>query len=145
MEKRMTAKDIRWIQRFNNYGKAFGKLSEAVKLAEERDLTELEKQGLIQAFEYTHELAWNTLKDFLEGRGTQNIYGSKDASKEAFKAGLIKNGETWKAMIASRNQTSHTYDEATAEEIKDAILHSYFFEFETLQTTLRKLKEEEQS
>jgi nucleotidyltransferase substrate binding protein (TIGR01987 family) len=141
----MTAKDIRWIQRFNNFEKAFGKLSDAVKLAEERDLSELEKQGLIQAFEYTHELAWKTLKDFLENHGAQNIYGSKDASKEAFKSGLVQDGEAWMAMIASRNQTSHTYDEDTAEEIKGAILNSYFFEFEALQTTLKKLKAEEQS
>ncbi|SRR6266498_1606343 len=141
----MTAKDIRWIQRFNNYEKAFAKLSEAVELAAERDLTELEKQGLIQAFEYTHELAWNTLKDFLESRGVQNMYGSRDASREAFQAGLIQDGDTWMEMITSRNQTTHTYEEKTAEEIKEAILNSYYFEFEALQTTFKKLKEEEQA
>jgi nucleotidyltransferase substrate binding protein (TIGR01987 family) len=100
----MTAKDIRWIQRYNNFNKAFGQLSDAVKLAEQRQLSKLEEQGLIQAFEYTHELAWNTLKDFLENRGMQNMYGSRDATREAFKAGLIENGETWMEMIDSRNQ-----------------------------------------
>jgi nucleotidyltransferase substrate binding protein (TIGR01987 family) len=141
----MTAKDIRWIQRFNNFQKAFGQLSDAVELAAERELTDLEKQGLIQAFEYTHELAWNTLKDFLENRGVQNIYGSRDASREAFQAGLIKTGETWMDMITSRNQTTHTYDEATVEEIKNAILNSYYFEFEALKATLEQLKAEESS
>lgn len=67
----MTEKDIRWIQRFHNFKKALGQLAEAVELAGQRDLSKLEKQGVIQAFEFTHELAWNTLKDFLESRGAQ--------------------------------------------------------------------------
>ena len=141
----MSVKDIRWIQRFNNFNKAFSQLSEAVELAAQRELSNLEEQGLIQAFEYTHELAWNTLKDFLENRGVQNMYGSRDASREAFKAGLIENGETWMEMIKSRNQTTHTYDEETAAEIVDAVINSYFAEFEALQARLEKLKEEELS
>jgi len=141
----MSVKDIRWIQRFNNFNKAFNQLSEAVELAAQRELSNLEEQGLIQAFEYTHELAWNTLKDFLENRGVQNMYGSRDASREAFKAGLIENGETWMEMIKSRNQTTHTYDEETVAEIVDAVINSYFAEFEALQARLEKLKEEELS
>lgn len=84
------------------------------------------------------------MKDFLECHGAQNIYGSKDASKEAFNKGLIQDGETWMEMINSRNQTTHTYDETTADEIKDAILSSYYIQFEALQATFKKLKEEEQ-
>ncbi len=141
----MSNKDIRWIQRFNNFGKAFTQLTEAVELSKERELSNLEQQGLIQAFEYTHELAWNTLKDFLESRGNQNLYGSRDTSREAFKTGLIKNGETWMNMIKNRNQTTHTYDEATATEIVNAITSSYFAEFQELQTRLAKLKKEETS
>ena len=141
----MSDEDIRWIQRFNNFGKAFAQLTEAVELAKERELSNLEQQGLIQAFEYTHELAWNTLKDFSESRGKQNLYGSRDTSREAFKTGLIKNGETWMDMIKSRNQTTHTYDEATATEIVNAITSSYFSEFQELQTRLTKLKKEETS
>jgi len=91
----LSANDIRWIQRFHNFSKALTQLAEAVDLAGQRDLSKLERRGIIQAFEFTHELAWNTLKDFLENRGAQNIYGSKDATREAFKAGLIENGETW--------------------------------------------------
>ena len=112
--------DIRWIQRFKNFIKAFSQLKEAVQLAQQRPLSKLEEQGLIQAFEYTHELAWNTLKDFLESRGIRNLYGSKDATREAFKTGLIENGEIWMDMINSRNLTSHTYDEATAAKIASA-------------------------
>jgi nucleotidyltransferase substrate binding protein (TIGR01987 family) len=64
---------------------------------------------LIQAFEYTHEMAWNTLKDFLEERGAGNLYGSRDATREAFRAGLIENGDTWMDMIKSRNLISHIH------------------------------------
>lgn len=139
----MSAQDIRWIQRFNHFAKALSQLNEAVQLGQQRPLSKLEEQGLIQAFEFTHELAWNTLKDFLEGRGVQNLYGSKDATREAFKTGLIENGETWMDMIASRNLTSHTYDEATAAKIVAAIREAYFAEFEALQNKLEKLKRDE--
>ena len=121
--------DIRWIQRFAHFAQAFLQLKEAVELAQQRELSKLEEQGLIQAFEYTHELAWNTLKDFLEERGARDLYGSKDATREAFKGGLIANGEVWMDMIKSRNLTSHTYNENTAAQIASAILDAYFPEF----------------
>jgi nucleotidyltransferase substrate binding protein (TIGR01987 family) len=99
---------------------------------------------LIQAFEFTHELAWNTLKDFLEELGSEKIYGSKDATRAAFKAELIKNGEAWMRMINSRNLTSHTYDEAITADIVSAIRAIYFAEFETLQLNLAELKKKEE-
>ena len=80
--------DVRWRQRFENFRKALTQLSSAAALTKQRDLTKLEQQGLIQAFEFSHELAWNTVKDFLESRGASNIFGSKDATREAFAAGL---------------------------------------------------------
>lgn len=122
--------DVRWRQRLQSFRKAFGQLSKAAATAAERELSELEQQGLIQAFEFTHELAWKTMKDFLESRGATDLYGSKDATREAFAKGLIENGEEWMAMIASRNQTSHTYNEETADQIADAILSRYASEFE---------------
>ena len=122
--------DVRWRQRLQSFRKAFGQLSKAAVLAEERELSELEQQGLIQAFEFTHELAWNTLKDFLASRGATNLFGSKDATREAFAKGLIENGEIWMEMIASRNQTSHTYNQDTAEKIVAAITSGYVAEFE---------------
>ncbi len=141
----MTTQDIRWIQRFSHFIKALSQLKEAVELARQRPLSKLEEQGLIQAFEYTHELAWNTLKDFLENRGARNLYGSKDVTRESFERGLVGNGEAWMDMIKSRNLTSHTYDEATAAQIIAAILNTYFAEFEALRITLEKLKQEEQA
>jgi len=139
----MKDQDIRWIQRFTHFVKALSQLEEAVQLAQQRPLSKLEEQGLIQAFEFTHELAWNTLKDFLEGRGVQNLYGSKDATREAFKTGLIENGETWMEMINSRNLTSHLYDEATAAQIGADIRETYFAEFEALRLKLDELRREE--
>ncbi len=138
----MPAKDIRWIQRLCNFNKAFTQLRAAVLLAEQRKLSKLEEQGLIQAFEFTHELAWNILKDFLEDRGVNNLFGSKDTTREAFRTGLIEHGDIWMDMIKSRNLTTHTYDESTAAEIGSAVIHSYFAEFEDFQAKMTKLKEE---
>jgi len=119
-------KDIRWQQRFSNYKKALQQLGDAVALSENRELSDLEKQGMIQAFEFTHELAWTTLKDFLEYKGQKDIYGSKDASRKAFSLGIVEDGEGWMDMIQSRNKTSHTYNRETAEEIVTAVTMSYY-------------------
>jgi nucleotidyltransferase substrate binding protein (TIGR01987 family) len=136
----MTNKDIRWQQRFGNYTKALKKLAQAIDLTKQRQLSDLERQGLIQAFEYTHELAWNTLKDFLAERGNNEIYGSRDATREAFKLGIIIDGEVWMNMIKSRNQTSHTYNEDVAGQIADMIVNAYFNEFVVLHDTLNRIK-----
>jgi len=124
--------DIRWKQRFNSYYKAFGQMERAVILANERALTELEEQGMIQAFEYTHELAWKMLKDFLEEKGNSELFGSKDTTRLAFKLEIIDNGEVWMDMIKSRNLTSHTYNEDTAQSIVSDIKERYFEEFRKL-------------
>lgn len=130
--------DIRWQQRYANYKKALLQLQEAVELSEQRELSKLEKQGVIQAFEFTHELAWNLLKDYLQDQGNQNIKGSKDATREAFKVELIADGEQWMAMIQSRNISSHTYDERTAELLVEAIVERYFPLFVELQAEMEK-------
>jgi len=109
----MTNHDIRWQQRFANYKKALVQLKNAVELSQQRALSPLEQQGIIQAFEFTHELAWNVLKDFLQDQGDQSIKGSKDATRAAFKVGLINDGEQWMTMILSRNASSHTYNETS--------------------------------
>lgn len=132
-------KDIRWKQRFSNYQKALAQLR---KFIDKGDLSELEKQGLIKAFEYTYELAWNTLKDFLTYRGQTDIYGSRDAIRKAFKEGLIEDGEGWMDMLQSRNQTSHTYNEETAEEIATAVTTKYYALFQQLKKKLSNLLHE---
>jgi len=118
-------------------------LEKAVELAKKRPLSELEEQGIIQAFEYTHELAWNVLKDFLEEQGLRDLYGSKDSSREAFKRGLIENGGIWMDMIKSRNLTSHTYNRDIAQKIVQAILENYGAEFGQLLTKLKSKAHEE--
>ena len=135
----MIAADVRWTQRFNNFSKALGQLT---KFIEKGDLNELEKQGLIQAFEYTFELAWNTLKDYFEAQGETNIFGSRDAFRLAFKRGLIGNGEAWMDMIKSRTLTTHTYNEEIAEKIANDTANIYFQEFVALHNKLDSLKSE---
>ncbi len=143
MDEHETQPDIRWQQRFESFKKAFVQLKNAVDLAQQRPLSDLEQQGLVQAFEFTHELAWKTLKDFLEYRGNRDIYGSRDATRAAFRLGLIEDGEVWMAMNQSRNQTSHTYNEETVKKIVAAIQNGYFPAFKGLQVTLQSLKKEE--
>ncbi|MBF0205283.1 MAG: nucleotidyltransferase substrate binding protein [Oligoflexia bacterium] len=117
--------DIRWKQRFSNYIRAYNQLKSAVEISKQRKLSELEKQGMIQAFEFTHELAWNVLKDYFDYQGGNSITGSRDATREAFNKGLIQNGDLWMEMIKSRNQTSHTYNENIANQIVDKIQCEY--------------------
>jgi len=139
-----TNKDIRRIQRFDNYCKALNQLT---RFIEKGELNDLEEQGLIQSFEYNHELAWETLKDFLEFKGATTLFGSKDVSREAFKLGLLgdreQDGMTWLDMIEKRNLTSHTYHEKTAKEIVNAIQNGYFDAFVALRERLQALVDDE--
>lgn len=132
-------KDIRWIQRFRNFNKAFLQLK---KFIDKKNLNELEEQGLIKSFEYTYELAWNTLKDYFEYQGNNDLNGSRDAINEAFKSGIIGDGDNWMNMFKDRNRTSHTYNESTAKEISDNIFGSYFGLFNNLRQEMEKRLEE---
>ena len=131
----MSFKDIRWEQRFSNFQKA---LSQLKKFINKGDLSELEKQGLIKSFEYTYELAWNTIKDFLEYQGTNDIIGSRDSFREAFRVGIITNAETWMDMLKSRNKTSHTYNTEIADEICNSIIDTYFTLFLLLEDKMKQ-------
>ncbi|MEI8140770.1 MAG: nucleotidyltransferase substrate binding protein [bacterium] len=128
----METQDIRWEQRLANYSSALAQLAKAVSLAGQRPLSDLEQQGLIQAFEFTHELAWNVMKDYFAHQGNPSITGSRDAVRESLNKGLITGGEGWMEMIKSRNQSSHTYNQKVAEEIVGKIVaqyHSLFQDF----------------
>jgi nucleotidyltransferase substrate binding protein (TIGR01987 family) len=124
--------DIRWKQRFNNFLRAFQTLEDAFQLTQARALSNLEQQGLIQSFEFTHELAWNVFKDYLENKGITGLIGSKDATRSAFKNSLIEQGDDWMSMIADRNLTSHTYDQNTAQAIVANILQRYYPAFKSM-------------
>ncbi|MCK9288528.1 MAG: nucleotidyltransferase substrate binding protein [Sphaerochaetaceae bacterium] len=134
--------DIRWIQRLSNYSRALNQLEAAVHLAKQRPLSALEQQGIIQSFEYTHELSWNVLRDYLKDQGTQQLYGSKDTVREAFSVGLIREGETWMEMIRDRNHSSHTYNMEIATAIVSRIINSYIHVFEELKEKFEGLAHE---
>ena len=107
--------DIRWKQRYQNYLKAFGQLSEALSKYDET-AEALIKEGILQRFEFTHELAWQVMKDYLEYEGHQGITGSRSASRLGFSLGLVTDGQVWMDMIESRNRIVHTYDERVLEQ-----------------------------
>ena len=136
----MTNQDTRWLQRFSNYQKALLTLFEAADLAATRALSNLEQRGLIQGFEFTHELAWNVLKDYLEEQGFVGIIGSKNATREAFKNALIADGDVWMDMIKARNMTSHTYSTAVAQGIATDILQRFYPAFKAMELTFSALK-----
>ena len=140
----MNNNDIRWEQRFSNYRKALIKLSEAISYIQDdlkndeakidsfevdEVLDEIIKEGLIQRFEYTYEMAWNVMKDYASYQGNINIAGSRDAIRYAFSANLISNGDKWMDMIKSRIKTSHTYNQDIADEIYRKIINEYHIEF----------------
>lgn len=134
----MSNEDIRWIQRFNNYRKALARLGEAVALSEDRDLSDLEQQGLIQGFEFTFDLAWKTLQDYLRHHKRPNDNGGPNVIiEQALADGIIKGDDLWKAMKKSRDLTSHSYDGETADDIAENILDTYHGLFIQLETRLR--------
>jgi nucleotidyltransferase substrate binding protein (TIGR01987 family) len=152
--------DIRWQQRFSNFNKAVLKLEESVNyikhnyINKEDELEtenlgnvveELIKEGLIQRFEYTHELAWNVMKDYAFFQGNSTVGGSRDATREAFNLQIIENAAIWMDMIQSRNKTSHTYNEEIANEIFDKIINDYFQLFLNFQETMEEKRSGEQT
>lgn len=139
----MPDQDVRWRQRLAHFSKALAQLREANALAETRPLSKLEQQGMIKAFEFTYELAWNTLKDFLENQGVQDLFGARAVIRASFKAGLIGEADLWMNMIVSRNLTSHTDDEDTAAKILVSIREDYSPLFDTLERRMQMLCDRE--
>ena len=135
----MNTEEIRWKQRFCNFRKALALLGEAVQLCSQRTLSELEEQGLVQRFEFTHELAWRVIKDYFEYQGQTTITGSRDAIRDAFNRGLIEDGDSWMEMIKSRNLSSHTYDRDTVADITEKVIHSYYPLFVTFKDKMNSL------
>ena len=135
----MTTPDIRWIQRLENFQRALSTLQRAIGLAQSRPLSELEEQGLIQAFEFTHELSWLLIRDFLVDQGVAGISGSRDAVREAVARQMLPQGEesVWMAMIRSRNLTSHTTT-AVAREIAELIVDRYGPVFQQLADVMQR-------
>lgn len=122
-------KDIRWVQRLDNYDKALARLRNAAKIvsAEKQfsgDVDDLLKEGLVQRFEYTQELAWKVMKDYEEYQGFTDVQGSRDAIRMALQMGLVEDA-SWMKTISSRNLTSHCYD----EDEFNTVLHQIVFDY----------------
>lgn len=141
----MYVKDLvtKWRRRFLDFKRAFRQLDDAVNIARERQLTRLEEQGIIQMFEFTHELAWNVIKEYLESQGTPVIMGSVATAREAFNRGLINDGKGWMDMVKSSNETFQTYNEEMTREMVHHILDRYIFLFEAFQRKMEDLNVKE--
>ena len=113
-----------------------------MELATDGELSDLEKEGLIQRFEYNQELSWQTIKDFYEYIGETGIQGSRDAFQLALKRGLIDSncGIVLMESVKSRNKTVHTYNEETANEIFNDIINEYYQAFSSLKIALENEK-----
>jgi len=140
----MPIPENRWMQRLDNYEKAVAVLERIFLADTKREFTETERMGLIQAFEFSYELAWNLMKDFLKSKGIVDIIGPRDTIREAFSEGLIENGRVWMDMIDRRNETSHCYDEALAIRVVTSVTSFYVEELKIFLETMKKYKEEEE-
>jgi len=131
-----TNKDVRWKQRFDNYQKALKALNKVVKAMKSEgcsiDNQEVFEMALIQAFEFAFELAWKTMKDFLQAEGYENVVSPRGVIKEFYANGYIQDGELWLKALNDRNKTTHTYDENKIKAIVDNIQEEYLELFEEL-------------
>jgi nucleotidyltransferase substrate binding protein (TIGR01987 family) len=130
----MADADIRWKQRFANYKTAHDRLKDAAAFFEKNAdggvAANVAMEALIKCFEFTFELAWQTMKDFISYNGyVKTIYGSRDAIRAAQQLDLINNGQTWIDMVDDRNRAAHTYDNANAKTLTDKIIERYRGEF----------------
>jgi len=133
----------RWLYRFANFKRAFLLLREAIYTIQERELSQLEKEGIIQRFEYTWELTWKVLKDYLEHKGI--VLGTITPSaviKAAIEANLIKNGQVWMNALDARNKMSHTYDFKIFERIILNIKNDYYPELDNMYLRMLELAAE---
>lgn len=128
------SEDIRWKQRFSNYKKATMQLTEFI---EKGELNKFEVQGLIQCFEYTFELAWKTMKDYLEQEGFE-VKSPRGTIQTAFQTQLITDGHVWIDALDKRNLMAHTYDEEVAKEAEQLIKQKYY---PAIKELLNKLEE----
>ncbi len=130
-------KEIRWKQRFTNFGKAYLQLKDAIDKFDSLD--DLSKEGLVQRFEYTFELAWKTLKDYLESEGIISQF-PREVLKQGFHVNILNNGEVWIDMLEKRNLLAHTYDKNNFNTALEFIRKSYFPEISHLYEFFRRKK-----
>lgn len=118
--------DLRWKQRFQNFEKAYNTLNRALTRFDEEPEDEMIQMALVQAFEFTYELSWNTMKDYLENEGFDEVKNAKQTIRTAFQAELIYDAEKWMDVIQKRNLASHTYNQIILEETVSYITEEFF-------------------
>lgn len=118
--------DVRWKQRFQNFDKAFKRLADAILIIRNDPDNVLLQAGLIQTYEFTFELAWKTLKDYLEMEGFM-VPSPRATLRQAFQCGYIQQGDVWLKALNDRNLTAHTYDDEVAKEVIADIQQTYYF------------------
>ena len=130
--------DIRWQQRLTNFERALRLLGEAMAHGPEA-LNQREKEGVIQRFEYCFELAWKTVKDYMEASGVVfDVVMPRQVIKDAFAAKVLNDGATWIAMLDHRNLLSHTYNPVVFEQAVAAIYQRYLPQLEQLHRFLQQ-------
>lgn len=127
-------KDIRWKQRFQNFERSFLFFSKSCKY---ESYDELQGAGLVQSFEFTFELAWKTLKDYLQEQGLE-VQFPREVIKQAFATQLIKDGKLWIEMLDKRNQLTHTYNQEQAKRAVQTIRGTYFSPIEQVYREMKK-------
>lgn len=130
--------DVRWKQRFQNFDKAFKRLADAILIIRKDPDNVLLQAGLIQTYEFTFELAWKTLKDYLEMEGF-TVPSPRATLRQAFQCGYIQQGDVWLKALNDRNLTAHTYDDEVAKEVIADIQQTYYFLLKDLHQWLMKL------
>lgn len=130
--------DVRWKQRFQNFDKAFKRLTDAIQIIRNDPDNVLLQAGLIQTYEFTFELAWKTLKDYLEMEGF-TVSSPRATLRQAFQCGYIQQGDVWLKALNDRNLTAHTYDDEVAKEVIADIQQTYYFLLKDLHQWLMEL------
>jgi len=134
----MGDEDIRWKQRFQNFEKARKKFHNALKAYQESPGNELYQMALVQTFEFTYELGWKTVKDFLQYEGVKKVSLPREAIKEGFHHQIIEDGQSWIEMLEDRNLMAHTYDEEKASKALNHITEHYVKSIDQVYEYFRK-------
>lgn len=133
--------DIRWKQRFQNYEKAFGRLVRAIEVVKATPDDDLLQSGLVQTYEYTFELAWKTLKDYLESEGFL-LRSPRETIRQGFQSGFIANAEDWLQALADRNLIDHIYDDEVMARVLKDVFERYFFILQEFNTSFKAKADE---
>lgn len=129
--------DTRWNEKLNDFGKALLRLNEAIDESKNNSVSSTLKDGVIQRFEFCYEICWKLIKYYLENEGIQEAKSPKSTFREAFKIGIIEDGEVWIDMLNDRNLTSHVCDEEVAFDIYGKIILTYFKQMNDMHILLK--------